>query len=361
MPGCFNVQSLSLEPSYREGDRDAGVSSSFTDSITYGRKFVTIIYESSENLIHYIYDSLNSIYIVMKKWIEEISVVSRAVSATVGAFCGFGAIQIKQLTTPEEFFAYKSRVAELEGKASYPLGPNERFKIDHGDDYFAFFRRMGELHYFVALDGERVVGVGAGILRDIPFTEGAAPQKSWYLCDLKVDPEYRGTFIPMQMFKSAAWNAFKCTRGYAISMNPPSGQNRIVKMFNDHGWIPISPPKQLGIFSFDKQQVEAHRSIIEHHRGPMSYLSLKGKKDLILESTKAPLPLLHVQFDRIAGSEPLLVEAPEEGHTHMFCALQDSLLSQELGRHGVEPVATASILSRGMETTDWSFVLTSDI
>ena len=38
--------------------------------------------------------------------------------------------------------AYQDRVAALERLASYPLG-DDRFELDHGPDYFAFFDRLG--------------------------------------------------------------------------------------------------------------------------------------------------------------------------------------------------------------------------
>ena len=37
-----------------------------------------------------------------------------------------------------------ARMRELEADISYPLGPGKWFKIDHGEDYFAFFERLGK-------------------------------------------------------------------------------------------------------------------------------------------------------------------------------------------------------------------------
>ena len=45
----------------------------------------------------------------------------------------------------EEWEIFQSRIAGLEKGTSYPLG-KDRFEIDHGEDYFAFFTRLGQLH-----------------------------------------------------------------------------------------------------------------------------------------------------------------------------------------------------------------------
>ena len=61
---------------------------------------------------------------------------------------------------------FQDRIADLEKGTSYPLG-GDRFEIDHGKNYFAFFTRLGKLHYYVVLDGEKVIAVAAAILRQI--------------------------------------------------------------------------------------------------------------------------------------------------------------------------------------------------
>lgn len=319
-----------------------------------GREIINVVCSS----LIFIKDSINDCVIkicaIMKKWFDEISALTCAFCAVIGEFVSGTSLEIKELTTEEDFLAYCERVAELEAKAEYPLGPNEKFKINHGEDYFAFFKRLGEVHYFVCLDNDKVVGVGAGCLRTIEN------RKVWYLCDLKVIPEYRGRYIPMHMFKKAAYLATKSTTGYAISMNPAEGENRIVRMFRNYSWIPVSQPKQLAIFSLDHNEVETFRQDIEAHKGKMSFLSMKGKKDLILQSTQKPLPLLHAQFGKTDAQEPTF-EAPQEGFTHMFCVPQEDPLCQKLDAKGLKPSATASILSRGMEDIDLNFILTSEI
>lgn len=320
----------------------------------------TISSWNGRTITTWLQEQATAISLLVQKILNYISTIGSAMAATLRAICSFGPIQVKQLSTAADQAAFQNRIAALEKKATYPLGPNESFQIDHGADYFAFFRRLGELHYFVAEENKEVVGVAAGILRQIPLLPGQAPQKTWYLCDLKVDPDHRGKHIPIYIFMKAAWNALKCTRGYAISMNPAHGENRIVKLFKNHSWIPVAPPVQLAIFSMNCEQMKQNRALLEQHRGPVSYLSLQGKKDLVLDSTKQPMPLLHAQFGPCKADIPTHDE-PQEGFTHMFCMPTTDILYAELEKQDIHPQATASILSSGMEKTDWNFILTSDI
>jgi hypothetical protein len=57
------------------------------------------------------------------------------------------------------------------GSQRFTFQGEDTFSIDHGQDYFSFFRRMGEVEYVVAKDRklDRVVAVGAGVLRQIPL------------------------------------------------------------------------------------------------------------------------------------------------------------------------------------------------
>lgn len=251
--------------------------------------------------------------------------------------------------------AYSEGIAALERGTSYPLG-DDRFELDHGDDYFAFFDRLGETVYEVALDGERVVGVSARILR-------RRPARCWYLCDLKVHPAYRGRRIAARFARHAFLGAYaRCGRGYGISMNEAgSGENRVARLVGRLRMVPFHA-STLELFSLDASAMAELRPVVERHRGPTSFLSLGGWKDLVLESTGAPLPLLHVQFGPCAApGEPDVVP----GHTHMLCAPAGDALALDLAAHGAQPSATATVLHHRMPehgaTGRFGFVLTSDV
>ena len=70
------------------------------------------------------------------------------------------------------------------------------------------------------------------------------------------------------------------------------------------------------------------------------------------------LPLLHVQWgDRL----PTEILAPVTGYTHMFCVPRGDDFAIALANQHVFPNAIASVVSHGMDESDWRFILTSDI
>lgn len=267
-------------------------------------------------------------------------------------------LNIRELHT-EEWKVFQSRIADLEKGTSYPLG-EDRFEIDHGEDYFAFFTRLGQLHYYVVLDGDRVVAVAAAILRSVPSANRQKPKTVWYLCDLKVHPEYRGRYLPVSIFVHAFPKLYPLTaHAYAISMDADRERpNRVALMLKRFPLAPMSIATKLGIISLDAKQMQEVEPVLREHFGCVSYLSLAEKKDIILQSTRAPMPLLHVQFGPCAErgfTEPL------EGYVHMFCVSMDHPLFEVLRHQKVYPSATATVVHHRMEKWDWGFILTSDI
>lgn len=257
---------------------------------------------------------------------------------------------------PEERPAWAGPIAALEASASYPLGA-DRFRIDHGADYFAFFDRLGEVAYYVAADEGEVVAVGAGMLRRLPFPGGWEP--AWYVGDLKVVPTHRGRHLPLRMLAAAFPVEFpRCRRGYGISMDPPGGRNRVLGISERFPLLPVRQAASLAIWSLTAEEVQALGPVLRRHRGAVSWLSLTGVKDLVLASTGRPLALRHAQHGPLAtGGEP----EPTPGATHMISAPVGDLLGAELAAAGVAPPATATVIAAGMDGFDWRQVLTSEI
>ena len=258
--------------------------------------------------------------------------------------------------TPKNRYLYEEQIVALEKIATYPIG-DDFFQIDHGKDYFHFFERLGKMFYHAAIVEDRVVAVGCGIIRYVPFAYGGKVKKCWYLCDLKVHPEFRRNRIPLQMLYSAFFpNYFRCMRGYTISMNPSDGENRVVKILCRFKWIPISYQHELELYNLSYDELQNLQPLIEKHRGAVSFHSHKGVKDIVLQSTNKPMPLLHMQFGKCAENT---CEAQKE-HVHMFCTPKDDPLSQQVKAEGLTPSATASIIGHRMKS-DWKFILTRDI
>ncbi len=248
-------------------------------------------------------------------------------------------------------------IAALDAAASYPLG-SDRFVIDHGEDYFASFDRLGQSRHEIAVEDERVVAIGCGVLRTIPIPSGSAIE-AWYLCDLKVHPSERGRHIPLRLFASAfPSGVLRCRRGYAISMDPPAGENRVVRLLGRFVLAPIRRVARLVLYSLDAEAMRNAAPLVQRARGPIGYRSLGGIKDIVLQSTGKKMPLWHVQHGPF--SEPSAAEPIEDG-VHMFCVPDDDALRVDLAGLGIEPSASASVLAHGLDGLRYDFVLTSDI
>ncbi|MCB9598110.1 MAG: hypothetical protein H6719_35680 [Sandaracinaceae bacterium] len=254
---------------------------------------------------------------------------------------------------------YQARLAHFDEHWTYPYG-EDRFRLDHGADYYAFFDRLGEVSAHAFVEGDEILGMGIAILRDVPFIAGERPRKAWYLCGAKVHPDHRGQGLSFRAATSRFLSHYvRCGRAYGITMNPGDGrENGVVRHARRYRLASLHVAGVLGLFSLDEDAMRRLEDIVVQHRGPVSYLSLEGKKDLIMQSTQARLPLLHVQFGACATRGEA---APRPGHTHMFCALLEDPLVRAMAAEGVEPSATATIVAHRMTKCDWKFVLTSDI
>lgn len=263
-------------------------------------------------------------------------------------------IEIKVLTR-KDWKDFSRKLQAFENAAEYPYGA-DFFKLDHGENYFTFFERLGESVFHVALDREKIVACAGGVLRSIEI-EGKTT-KLWYLCDLKVDGGYALEKLPAKLFgENLVSNYLKCSRGYAISMNPAKGKNRVVKLIERFKLIPIRCAGQLNFYNFDQTQAQNFHLKLAAELGTISYLSLKGKKDLIMKSTASRLPLFHIQHGAQAAGN---MATPCEHGVYMICAFENTALDNLLKTHF--PIsATASVLAHRMNPKDWNFILTSDI
>lgn len=249
-------------------------------------------------------------------------------------------------------------IRALAEEATYPLG-DDRFRIDRGADVFAFLDRLGTPVLELALAGERVVAMSARVLR-------RRPRRAWYLCDLKVHPEFRGRRIAARFVRHAFARAYaRCGRGYAVSMNGPGedpSTNPVARLVERIGFVPFRT-HGLELFELGPDEERALRPVIEARRGPLWHLSLAGVKDIVLESTGAPMPLLHAQWGPCAApaAAPGSVPSIGPGQRSMLCAPAGDPLGAALVAAGLRPTATATVLHHRLGPGPLDFLLTSDI
>lgn len=262
-----------------------------------------------------------------------------------------------------DIFNSNLKLFEKKLEQEYPLG-TDSFMIDHGEDYFAFFKRLTNINhikYYLIKHKNTglVVGTSCAILRN--YSMDKLSTKFWYLCDLKIDQAHRGHNLTLTLFATEFYNLKSVTnRGYLISMDPSS--ERIVKIFTKIQnilAIDIDFGKLL-IYSVNVEQMRKIEKFFAVAFGQISYLSLKEKKDLILSSTKKPINLFHLQHGFFAEHGVSLEDLPPDA-TVMFCFPDNSLIKEIISNFDIETDITATIISHKMKFYDWHDILTSDI
>ena len=143
-------------------------------------------------------------------------------------------------------------------------------------------------------------------------------------------------------------------------MNPADGApNRVARLLlrsRSQSRLRAGPVLQL--YGLDAVAMRQLEPIMRASRGELGYLSLTGTKDIVLASTGAPMPLLHVQLGPSSAPDR---QAPEPDAVHMFCTPDADALDCAVRGVGHVPIASAMVLQVGMDQVDGSFVLTRDI
>jgi hypothetical protein len=243
--------------------------------------------------------------------------------------------------------------AAFERAFVYPLG-NDSFHIDHGADYLAFFRSLGEPFPYVAETERGIAGVLVAVRRRL------AGHDVWYVCDLKVAPGAGSGSIGRQLLRTFASEhlAAATTPAFGISMNAADGSNRLAAIARRCVEAGDLQTAQLVFFTFSFDTLPRVANVLEQALGNVAWFDPRGTKDIVLASTNAPMPLLHAQHGPCArpGAGPA-----RPGNTHMLCLPANDPLAAALAARGAQPMATATILHRGLPAFDWRHVLTSDI
>lgn len=275
-----------------------------------------------------------------------------------------------ELLRPGELGPHVAALRALERGISYPLGDSERFFIDHGEAYHPFFSRLGDAYFLLALDGHKVVGALSGVFK--PARSGARSHEAVYLCDLKLDPAYRGQGVARGML----WHALGCSArrrelrrwrlAYGAAMRGERGD--VMRSARGvHAARLAQPWARLRIWFADPAALarldpagcpatpdggldlspEAPDS-----GGPLGLVSTAGRKDLRLVSTGQPWPLVHLTANpsRRGGWGRYLRECGEElarqgGGAQACFALDERLTAQSgwLAGQGVTTEARCTV------------------
>lgn len=279
---------------------------------------------------------------------------------------------------PNTIGPYVAGLRALERDITYPLaGGDDAFWIDHGAEYHPFFSGLGEAHFLVALDKDRVVGSVAGILRratanGVSFTSG-------YACDYKVAPSHRGSGVAMRMlfsglreilnpFNPARYRSFQYI--YGAAMRGAKGDvSRSAR--GAHPLKLIRPIGRLAIYFVSPQRLAALDTSdppaspepggldfspdIESAAEPPGVVSTAGRKDLRLESSGQSWPLAHLPLGPSAWRPNLPAYLRRAGETLVgknaggdACFALDERLAATIAwlrQRDIAPGATATVLA----------------
>ncbi len=288
-----------------------------------------------------------------------------------------------------ELAPFAAGLRALEDAISYPLD-RDRFTIDHGPDYHPFFSGLGEAHFLLALDGDRVVATLCGMLR--PVRARGQTHLGLYLGDYKVAPSHRGTGVGLgllhyglgQLLADPRRSALRCL--YGAAMRGPHGDvMRTRKAWLHPGWI-VRPAARMRLWFADPRALARvdprlcppppdHDGwdLSPHDPAAPTLVCTAGRKDLRLVSTGAPLPLVHLaggpsvwgaswgHWLRRAG-EALADTRPEA----QACFALDARLHGHhtwIAAQGLCPDAECTVyaLARGMGAGPWVHLSTCDI
>lgn len=263
---------------------------------------------------------------------------------------------------------YNNELKQFEKTMShdYPLG-SDSFNISHGQNYYSFFNRLGKVYMNICIINNKIVGTGCGILRDIRYNNNTL-KTCWYVCDVKVLTSFRGKNIITKIMLNSVSKLWTTNKIYAIGMNNDDNKSNILKYAQKFPLLNFKHGGKLMIYSVDYNIIISILPIIKKYKGNnIKFLSLYGKKDLILKSTNKPMKLLHIYVDDLKDS-PILKDKtdnyyvePIKDYTYMFCCLYEGEMYKELLQNKITTEISATIIHKNMDNCDWNFILTSDI
>ncbi len=326
----------------------------------------------------------------MIKLILSIALLGNAITCLWNT-SGFTISNLHKDSSKEEMFR---PLQDFEAEFVYPFSETEEFRIQHGrqGNYFAFFEQLGKPYYYVAFSGKNkevikkndgqdtlihqkageIAAAGCCVLREMPTRMGKKIN-AWYLCDLKVNKKYQGEHLPFIMSKGASfWRHLQCPRGFAICMNPLTGDPKAVSIFKKHGSslaTKYTTIHTLNLYTLSLNQLNEVRgaiaeTLVSHgymkHDQQLITSSTQGVKDYEIfnreTKTKRPWNLLHLT----AGDASQDVQELEDA-TYMICSIEGTPLDTDFKKVLGNPSSTAQVVSYGMEDVDFNCITSNQI
>lgn len=220
---------------------------------------------------------------------------------------GDGVVRYRALA-PSQLAPYQDALRLLERDISYPLdAAGERFTIDHGQDYGAFYAHLGPARTLLATRDDQVLGLIAAAWKPVRLPDGTTCT-AVYSGDFKVRREARGSGVAAGIFSRGLWallsqpSLWGFDFAYGAAMRNDTGDvrrsfsrrhpGRLVRELSRQR-IYFADPAALAKLP-DGAPPVAGPGLELSARGMPLLVSTAGRKDLRVVSTGAALPLLHL-------------------------------------------------------------------
>ncbi len=289
---------------------------------------------------------------------------------------------------PDELAPWVPQLQALERDISYPLA-EDRFVIAHGGAYHPFFSALGEAHFLLALDGDRVVGCLAGVRKAVSTPRG--PLMGAYLGDLKVHRDWRGQGVPARLYARALtlsvrdWGALHWRFAFGAAMRGDRGDvmrsargMSLLKLGRPQARLDVYfvPPAQLAALELSGAPPPPGAPGLDlSPAAEVDTFSTAGTKDFVLVSTGQPWRLVHLPrgprgwgashaaYLRCAGAQ---LAGSADGA--LACFALDQRLGAErafLAARGLTPGGLATVYALSTSTRPrgaaWTHLATSEI
>lgn len=267
---------------------------------------------------------------------------------------------VKINSSNEDFF--KDKVLELNKLIHYPFA-ERTFQMSYSESYFDYFKKLGEVHYYLMIDNSnsQVVATGAAILRTLSWNE-FHQESVWFLTDLKVHPDYRGRKLSLKLIAYGFFRKiWSCRKAYMISYDPKGGltRNSAVSLLTRFRWAPIRYAITMYVYHMTFSEFLSHQTDLRKTFGDLVATSTDEYRTLRLNSSSNTYDFVHLQRGALALSFD--VKPITKSSVICFLLEEHESLRSVLKTKNVLPVATASVLTLNFRPLNWSFLLTSDV